>query len=215
MKLIHTSKIITLGFLTLLASCHPAEGMARLKSWLPFGNRAQTTQEQIKATGGCAICLQDFTTNERGAYDLNKLTVLNCHQEVPHIFHTECIEKWINAGNSCPLCRNEPVTSNNIHKDAILFIAASVLAVGLLSHCNKEDSLSLSNAFNATSAKNLAFLSMVSLACFYLYPKLFCKREDRILAGLFGLALALPFCELVDSQGKSLGSMFSFLIKPC
>ena len=53
----------------------------------------------------CSICLNKNTNPFQ----------LNCK----HSFHKECIEKWLNINNSCPICR-EPDTRMNIFSDTII-----------------------------------------------------------------------------------------------
>ncbi|KAK1265507.1 RING-H2 finger protein ATL8 [Acorus gramineus] len=43
----------------------------------------------------CAVCQNDFTSNERVRY-LNR-----CR----HSFHIDCIDKWLREHSTCPLCR--------------------------------------------------------------------------------------------------------------
>ena len=44
----------------------------------------------------CAICFTDF---EEG----DKVTPLRC--DMRHTFHTDCILRWFNDNNICPVCR--------------------------------------------------------------------------------------------------------------
>ncbi|CDP03261.1 unnamed protein product [Coffea canephora] len=46
----------------------------------------------VAATGACTVCMEAFV--ETG-------------KQVPcgHVFHAECIGKWLTVRNSCPLCR--------------------------------------------------------------------------------------------------------------
>lgn len=53
----------------------------------------------------CSICLHKNTNPFQ----------LNCK----HSFHKECIEKWLNINNSCPICR-EPDTRMNIISDKVI-----------------------------------------------------------------------------------------------
>jgi hypothetical protein len=41
----------------------------------------------------CTVCLNDFEENE-------EVKQLPCK----HYFHTECIEKWLQQKDACPLC---------------------------------------------------------------------------------------------------------------
>ena len=51
----------------------------------------------------CTICLNGYKENE------TKQTT-----KCTHIFHEECIIKWLSTNNSCPLCRTKLKTINNI-----------------------------------------------------------------------------------------------------
>ena len=44
----------------------------------------------------CIICLENFV-------NLDKIINLSCL----HMFHDECIKKWLNENNFCPICKNE------------------------------------------------------------------------------------------------------------
>ena len=49
----------------------------------------------------CIICLEDFKTGD-------KALILPCI----HLFHTECIKKWLESQNSCPICKFELTADN-------------------------------------------------------------------------------------------------------
>ncbi|KAI8645850.1 hypothetical protein BD408DRAFT_43760 [Parasitella parasitica] len=54
----------------------------------------------------CAICMLPIDTNSHGHSSLNVLSRTNymmtpCH----HMFHTECLEKWMRIKLECPVCR--------------------------------------------------------------------------------------------------------------
>ena len=48
---------------------------------------------RIKMTDECTICLLNYNEETKKATE--------CH----HIFHQECIDRWLQTNNSCPLCR--------------------------------------------------------------------------------------------------------------
>ncbi|XP_058071348.1 NEP1-interacting protein 1-like [Magnolia sinica] len=45
----------------------------------------------------CAVCLQDFIKGE------NARTLLICR----HLFHVQCIDRWLLRHGSCPICRRD------------------------------------------------------------------------------------------------------------
>ena len=47
-------------------------------------------------TTECSICLGDFGEED-------KVSPLNC--DINHLFHTECIKKWLDKNMVCPLCK--------------------------------------------------------------------------------------------------------------
>ncbi|XP_057851709.1 uncharacterized protein LOC131061870 [Cryptomeria japonica] len=55
----------------------------------------------------CVICLSDFEGAEEACQ-------LRCHER--HIFHRECIEKWLKRQNQCPMCR-APVFWRKVVRD--------------------------------------------------------------------------------------------------
>ena len=48
----------------------------------------------------CIICFVDYEAGD-------KTVTLPCNNG--HMFHQECIERWLKSNNTCPLCK-EPVT---------------------------------------------------------------------------------------------------------
>lgn len=64
-----------------------------------------TIEEQhfILASGAaapeCSICLESFKRNEKAMYH-------KCKKNSPkHVFHSKCIQNWIETKSNCPLCR--------------------------------------------------------------------------------------------------------------
>ena len=51
----------------------------------------------------CGICLRDFVKED-------KICELSCHEA--HIFHSACLEQWLNRNRFCPYCRHS-ITGNN------------------------------------------------------------------------------------------------------
>jgi len=54
------------------------------------------TKEQLDQHQECAICKVEYTEGEESI-------VLPC----AHVFHDECIKKWLQMHNTCPVCRYE------------------------------------------------------------------------------------------------------------
>ena len=53
----------------------------------------ESTNESMSTQSECTICLLQYTEETK------KTT------ECQHIFHQECIDRWLQENNSCPLCR--------------------------------------------------------------------------------------------------------------
>ena len=74
-------------------------------------NNNENDKESKKNNDLCAICQDDME-------DKSKNKILQCN----HQFHTECIDKWINMRNLCPICNKKidntkPIKSLNNHDD--------------------------------------------------------------------------------------------------
>jgi len=50
-------------------------------------------------TEQCAICLTDFESGE-------ELRVLPCDETGRHAFHLNCIDRWLQVNDTCPICRS-------------------------------------------------------------------------------------------------------------
>ena len=62
---------------------------------LDFSNFIKIIPSSERNQNTCVICLDDFEDDE-------SVTVLpQCH----HIYHRECINKWLNVNQICPICR--------------------------------------------------------------------------------------------------------------
>ena len=59
----------------------------------------------------CSICYESMLTDESDT-DVEIIQKLSCG----HIYHTECIDKWININNTCPICRE--IINIHIIKDS-------------------------------------------------------------------------------------------------
>ena len=46
----------------------------------------------------CSICLEDFTARD-----------MCCRLECTHLFHADCVARWLEKQASCPLCRTRTV----------------------------------------------------------------------------------------------------------
>ena len=69
------------------------------------------TEEDLKKNpdnNECVICFDDFME------DGKEIVELDCNNK--HVFHLECLEKWIEKNNNCPMCREE-INVNEEKKD--------------------------------------------------------------------------------------------------
>ena len=48
----------------------------------------------------CAICLEAFSVNNDIAWSARLTTC-------PHVFHSECIKRWLASSFDCPCCRGD------------------------------------------------------------------------------------------------------------
>ena len=71
-----------------------ANAIARLKK-TTFGN---LDEEKKQFAPHCIICYADFK-------DDDQLSELACDDR--HIFHTECIQKWLETDLRCPICKKD------------------------------------------------------------------------------------------------------------
>ncbi|XP_057814809.2 uncharacterized protein LOC131028539 [Cryptomeria japonica] len=54
------------------------------------------SENHIRKIADCPICLFNYEVVEAACH-------LRCHER--HIFHRECIQKWLKTKNQCPICR--------------------------------------------------------------------------------------------------------------
>jgi len=57
---------------------------------MPFGSLAFNSEMT------CAICIDDFK-------DDDTVRQLRCH--VKHVFHKDCIDRWLQEDGHCPICK--------------------------------------------------------------------------------------------------------------
>jgi hypothetical protein len=56
------------------------------------------TSQKSKEQDTCIICLSNFKEDD-------EVSELNCDER--HIFHTECLQRWLEQQLRCPLCKKE------------------------------------------------------------------------------------------------------------
>lgn len=59
------------------------------------------TKEDLSTYDECAICLSQYEEGEQ-------VKEVPCH----HAFHVDCIDKWLNMSNFCPVCKYELKTDD-------------------------------------------------------------------------------------------------------
>lgn len=78
--------------------------------------KAKITLHNIMNT--CCICLK----NDDDGRDIVELNCL-------HIYHRECIEKWMKDKNICPVCKSNITSMTNINDDYFEFGFFAVIAM--------------------------------------------------------------------------------------
>ncbi|KAJ9560462.1 hypothetical protein OSB04_005622 [Centaurea solstitialis] len=64
------------------------------------------------ASGDCSICLVDYKVGD----------VVRLLPECGHFFHVKCIDTWLKANPTCPMCGNSPIPEKeNMHQVNMLF----------------------------------------------------------------------------------------------
>jgi hypothetical protein len=69
-----------------------------------FNEFERQHQELSDEDKKCSICFLEYGEND-------EITPLPCDDR--HFFHTQCIEDWLKANNSCPICR-KPINQEAI-----------------------------------------------------------------------------------------------------
>jgi hypothetical protein len=69
--------------------------------------KSYVEENNLKPLETCSICLTDFEEEETV-----KWTKCN------HLFHDECISKWLKENISCPLCRCNSITGNSKEEES-------------------------------------------------------------------------------------------------
>ena len=74
------------------------------EKFMEVSQKEENKNEQFQK---CVICMEKYQIND-------EVKTLPCF----HIFHKDCIDQWLKAGNdSCPICKNKINHNNNIEED--------------------------------------------------------------------------------------------------
>ncbi|GAU41470.1 hypothetical protein TSUD_237200 [Trifolium subterraneum] len=73
------------------------------ESMIPASNEVVSSLKAYSLHRNCSICMERFHNDleEDGASDEVKVSTMACG----HIFHYDCIVKWLRTSHVCPLCR--------------------------------------------------------------------------------------------------------------
>ena len=67
-------------------------------------NQVEFNLDHRENCSQCAICLTDFNTrNKEENIPGDDVILLGCNDQ--HIFHSECLKKWVETQYTCPICR--------------------------------------------------------------------------------------------------------------
>ncbi len=75
---------------------------------LQVGEMENVTDEIMKKNEFCSICLEKFIKDE-------KILKTPCS----HFFHELCIREWLKISKSCPVCRTELVSPENLRERSV------------------------------------------------------------------------------------------------
>ena len=79
-----------------------------VNSFLRSRAHVATENDVTKADNNeCVICYEEFKV-----LDGKEIVELDCNNK--HVFHLECMEKWVETNNTCPMCREAVVKEEKI-----------------------------------------------------------------------------------------------------
>ncbi|XP_031254458.1 E3 ubiquitin-protein ligase RING1-like [Pistacia vera] len=64
-----------------------------------------TFQDCLESTRDCIVCCEEFHQNDH----VNQIVRMPC----AHVYHQQCIQKWLKISHLCPLCRYKMPCSEN------------------------------------------------------------------------------------------------------
>ncbi|KAJ0087160.1 hypothetical protein Patl1_07904 [Pistacia atlantica] len=64
-----------------------------------------TFQDCLESTSECTVCCEEFHQNDH----VNQIVRMPC----AHVYHQQCIQKWLKLSHLCPLCRYKMPCSEN------------------------------------------------------------------------------------------------------
>ncbi len=63
----------------------------------------------------CSICLEEIKNSKFEGSLIGRLVKAGQQLGCGHLFHKDCITKWLQTGKSCPNCRNEASSSERAY----------------------------------------------------------------------------------------------------
>ena len=84
------------------------------KQWLKTEFPKCCFSESKKAGHQCPICLKEF--KKSNVNDENSKSAVKV-SECEHIFHSECLRKWLELTSNCPMCRKELPTDDEQYEE--------------------------------------------------------------------------------------------------
>lgn len=117
-------------FIALLAAGigAPAQGMEKIKSLFnPY--TLFINNHKISDSDCCTICKENYKDWEG---DTPQRAFLACHPS--HSFHQDCINNWLKAGSTCPLCRKQIIADKAKLMKPVIFIKTHKFFTFILSN---------------------------------------------------------------------------------